>query len=133
MGKSTLAQQIYNDVNFKKYDHCIWVYVSQDFSLRKIGSYIISLLPTEGGQRNWNTVEAINQCLDNQLHGKKVLIVLDDLWEEKDTELQKLRSMLHVGKKGSMIDVIVTTHNEDIARKVSSSEAYKLQPLKDDT
>jgi hypothetical protein len=41
--------------------------------------------------------------------------------------------MLHVGKKGSMIDVIVTTHNEDIARKVSSSEAYKLQPLKDDT
>jgi hypothetical protein len=41
--------------------------------------------------------------------------------------------MLHVGKKGSMIDVIVTTRDEGIARKVSTSEPYKLQPLKDDT
>jgi len=59
------------------------------------------------------------------------LIVLDDLWEEKDAELGKLRRMLHVGKKDSMIDVIVTTRNEVIARKVSTSEPYKLQPLKD--
>ncbi|XP_066340594.1 putative disease resistance protein RGA3 isoform X2 [Miscanthus floridulus] len=133
MGKSTLAQQIYNDVGFKKYDHRIWVYVSRDFSLRKIGTSIISLLPIEGGQQNRDTMEAINQCIDNQLHGKKILIILDDLWEEKDTELGKLRSMLHVGKKGGMIDVIVTTPNEDIARNVSTSKAYKLQPLKDDT
>jgi DNA-binding XRE family transcriptional regulator len=32
-----------------------------------------------------------------------------------------------------MINVIVTTRNEDIARKVSTGEAYMLQPLKDDT
>jgi hypothetical protein len=57
----------------------------------------------------------INQCLDNLLCGKKVLIVLDDLWEKKGTELAKLR-------------------NEDIARNVSNSnnEPYMLQPLKDD-
>jgi pantothenate kinase len=28
MGKSTLAQQVYNAVKYKKYDHRIWVYVS---------------------------------------------------------------------------------------------------------
>jgi len=28
---------------------------------------------------------------------------------------------------------LVTTRNEDIARKVSTSKPYKLQPLKDDT
>ncbi|CAO2145156.1 unnamed protein product [Urochloa humidicola] len=130
MGKSTLAKQVYNDAQFKKYDHRIWVYVSRDFSLKKIGSSIISLIPT-GGQQNRNTLEAINQCLENLLRGKKVLIVLDDLWEENDTELDKLRSMLHVGKKGIMIDVIVTTRNEDIARKVSTCKPYK--PLKDYT
>ncbi|XP_039823595.1 disease resistance protein RGA2-like [Panicum virgatum] len=134
MGKSTLAQLVYNDAQFKKYDYRIWVYVSRDFNLKKIGSSIISQLPIEGGQQNWDTLHVINQCLEkNLLCGKKVLIVLDDLWEEKDTELGKLRSMLHVGKKCSMIDVIVTTRKEDIARKVSTTEPYKLQPLKDDT
>ncbi|XP_034568662.1 uncharacterized protein [Setaria viridis] len=133
MGKSTLAQLIYNDAQFKKYDHRIWVYVSRDFSLKKIGSSIISLIPIEGGQQNRDTLEAINQCLDNLLRGKKVLIVLDDLWEEKESELGKLRSMLQVGKKGTTIDVIVTTRKEDIAWKVSTCTPYKLQPLNDYT
>ncbi|CAN6373678.1 unnamed protein product [Urochloa humidicola] len=132
MGKSTLAQLVYNDAQLKKYDHRIWVYVSRDFSLKKIGSSIISQLPIEV-QQNWDTLQTINRCLDNlwEEKDKKVLIVLDDLWEEKDTELRKLRSMLHVGKKGSMINVIVTTRNEDIARKVSTCKPYKLQPLED--
>ncbi|CAN6221583.1 unnamed protein product [Urochloa humidicola] len=133
MGKSTLAQLVYNDAQFKKYDHRIWVYVSRYFSLKKIGSSIISLIQMEGGQQNRDTLEVINQCLDNLIHGKKVLMVLDDLWEDDDTELEKLRSMLHVGKKGNMIDVIVTTRNEDIARKVSTNKPYKLLPLNEDT
>ncbi|CAL5046357.1 unnamed protein product [Urochloa decumbens] len=132
IGKSTLAQLVYNDAQFKNYDNCIWVYVSRNFALKKIGRSIISQLSIEGVQQNWDTLHMINQCLDKLLHGKKVLIVLDDLWEEKDTELGKLRSMLHVGRKGSMIDVIVTTRNEDIAGKVSTSKPYKLRPLKDD-
>ncbi|CAO2150418.1 unnamed protein product [Urochloa humidicola] len=130
LGKSTLAQLVYNDTEFKKYDHRIWVYVSRDFSLKKLGSSIISLIPIEGGQQNRDTLEAINQGLENLLRGKKVLIVLDDLWEEKDTELEKLRSILQVGKRGTMIDVIVTTRREDIARKVSTCKPYELQPLK---
>ncbi|CAO2142900.1 unnamed protein product [Urochloa humidicola] len=132
MGKSTLAQLVYNDAQFKKYDHRIWVYVSRDFNLNKIGCSIISQLV--GVQQNWDTLQSINLCLDNLLRGKKVLIVLDDLWEENDTELGKLRSMLQVGKRGTMIDVLVTTRKQDIARKVSTSnESYKLQPLKDYT
>jgi DNA-binding XRE family transcriptional regulator len=135
IGKSTLAQLVYNDAKFKNYDHRIWVYVSRDFSLKEIGRSIISQLPIEGGQQNSDRLHMITQCLDDlwEKKDKKFLIVLDDLWEEKDAELGKLRSMLHLGKKGSMIDVIVTTRNENIARKVSTGEPYKLQPLKDDT
>jgi len=132
MGKSTLAQLVYNDAQFKKYDHRIWVYVSQDFNLKKIGMSIISQLPTQGGQQNMGTQQVINQCLDNQLHGKEVLIVLDDLWEEDHNELVKLKSMLQVDKNGSMIDIIVTTRDEGIARNISTSEPYNLQPLSDD-
>jgi hypothetical protein len=135
MGKSTLAQLVYNDENFKKYDHRIWVYVSQEYNLLKIGTSIISQLKVgqQNGDYQSRDLQGIKQCLDNLLCGKKVLIVLDDLWEKGYTELRKLKSMLLVGRKGSMIDVIVTTREEGIAREVSTSEPYKLQPLEDDT
>jgi len=137
MGKTTLAQLVYNDDQFKKqYDCRMWVYVSQDFNLLKIGNSIISQVSAEGAQQSRDLqnrgLQVIMDCLDNLLCNKKVLIVLDDLWEKDDTELSKLKNMLHVGKKGSMIDVIVTTREEEIARKVSTSKLYKLHPLKDD-
>ncbi|CAD6255401.1 unnamed protein product [Miscanthus lutarioriparius] len=129
MGKSTLAQLVYNDGQFKQYDHRVWVYVSQDFNLNKIGSSIISQLQPQGHQ-NMCIQQVINQCLESLLCGKKVLVVLDDLWEERTAELDKLRTMLHI--KDSKVDAIVTTRKEDIARKVCTSEPYRLQTLEDD-
>ena len=87
-----------NDTQFKKYDNRIWVYVSRDFSLKKIGNSIISQIPMEGLKQSRDTLQAINLCLGNQLHGKKVLIVLDDLWEQRDNELRNLKCMFQVGK-----------------------------------
>jgi len=52
IGKSTLAQLVYNDAQIiKKYDHRIWVYVSRDFSLKKIGSSIVTLIVDN---QNWH-------------------------------------------------------------------------------
>ena len=51
------------------------------------------------------------------------------IYGRKKTELDKLRRMLYV--KGSKVDVIVTTRKEEIARKVSTCEPYKLRPLDD--
>ena len=108
-------------------------------TLRKLIPVVVSIISqvsAEGAQQNRDLqnrgLQVIMDCLDNLLCNKKVLIVLDDLWEKDDTELSKLKNMLHVGKKGSMIDVIVTTREEEIARKVSTSKLYKLHPLKDD-
>ncbi|CAL5052286.1 unnamed protein product [Urochloa decumbens] len=131
MGKSTLAALVYNDTQFtKKYDHRVWVYVSEVFDLKNIGKSIISLVQTEGGQPNTDTLESINRCLGNLLSGKKILIILDDIWEEGEQELNKLKTMLHVGKD-RLIDVIVTTRSEYIAMKICTTEPFKLQPLKD--
>ncbi|CAL4997866.1 unnamed protein product [Urochloa decumbens] len=131
MGKTTVAGLVYNDTQFKKYDNRVWVYVSQVFDLEKIGRSIISQLQKTGIQQNTD-MQLINQSLDDLLPDKKILIVLDDIWEENDFELDKLKQMLRVGKKGIRIDVIVTTRNEDIARKICTKEQYKLQPLQDD-
>ncbi|KAL6842296.1 hypothetical protein ACP4OV_027944 [Aristida adscensionis] len=133
IGKTTLAGMIYNDTQFKKYDHRVWVYVSQVFDLKKIGKSIISQLSKEGRQQSTETLQEINQCISDLFPGKRILIVLDDIWEENYFELDKLKSdLLRVGKEGSVIDVIVTTRKEDIANKICTSKPYKLQPMKDD-
>ena len=85
IGKSTLAQLVYNDDKFKNYDHRVWVYVSQDYNLLKVGISIISQLKTEGrenGDYQSRGLQVMQKCLDDLLRGKKVLIVLDDLWEK---------------------------------------------------
>ncbi|XP_037449062.1 disease resistance protein RGA2-like [Triticum dicoccoides] len=42
IGKTTLAQLVFNDAQLKEYDHRVWVYVSQVFDMKKIGNSIIS-------------------------------------------------------------------------------------------
>ncbi|GJN03567.1 hypothetical protein PR202_ga21023 [Eleusine coracana subsp. coracana] len=131
-GKTTLAQLVYNNTEFKKYDNRVWIYVSPVFDLKRIGRSIISQLERDGGQWNTDSLQTINLCLDDLFRRKKVLIVLDDLWEEKDSELEKLKCMLGVRKKGSTtVDVIITTRKEAIAKKICTSEPYMLKPLND--
>jgi DNA-binding XRE family transcriptional regulator len=131
MGKSTLAQLVYNDTQFKQYEHLAWVYVSQEFDLKKIGRSIISQLSVDGSLQNLDTLQMISQCLNKLLPGRKILIVLDDIWEEDASELDKLKHMLHVEKKGSMADVLITTRSESIANKICTSKPHKIQPLDD--
>jgi hypothetical protein len=131
MGKSTLARLVYNDTQFKQYyDHQVWVYVSQEFDLKKIGRKIISQLPTAAGQQNTDLqsdLQLIQECLKIQLGGKKILIVLDDIWEKDKFKLTELKGMLN--KNCNMVDVLVTTREESIANEICTNTAYKLQPL----
>ncbi|KAL6868309.1 hypothetical protein ACP4OV_015154 [Aristida adscensionis] len=130
LGKSTLAQLVYKDSRSKEYDYQAWVYVSREFDLKKIGRSIISQISTGGGQQNTDTLQMINRCLDSLLPDKKILVVLDDIWEKKESELDKLKTMLH-SRKGSLVDVIVTTRSEYIAQSICTNEPYMLPPLKD--
>ncbi|CAN6227856.1 unnamed protein product [Urochloa humidicola] len=77
IGKTTLAKLIYNDAKFKYYSH-IWVYVSQRLDMEKIGKSIDSQLSLKENQTN------------------EILIVLDDLWEDKPLEIEKIKAMLNL-------------------------------------
>ena len=79
IGKTTFARMIYNDPNFNCYSQ-VWVHVSQRFNSNKIYKSII--LQLSGKESLANESEMIHSCLKKLLHGKKVLIVLDDLWED---------------------------------------------------
>ncbi|KAF7087078.1 hypothetical protein CFC21_090298 [Triticum aestivum] len=128
IGKTTLAQLVFNDGQFKDYNHRVWVYVSQVFDLKKIGNSIISQV-MEKGSENLDTLQLISQRLKHLLQDKQTLIVLDDLWETDTSQLNQLKLMLRVSSK---MRVLVTTRNIDIARKLCTVEPYKLDPLDSD-
>lgn len=129
IGKTTLAKLVFNDSQFKDYSQ-VWIYVSQTFNLNRIGSYIISQLSNE--DHNVTERQMIRNRLGQVLKNiKKLMIVLDDLWEENDSQLHELMTMLPVIKGGNVI-VIVTTRDEQIARKFCTVEPYKLLPLSDE-
>ncbi|KAK1698404.1 hypothetical protein QYE76_015101 [Lolium multiflorum] len=130
LGKTTLAKMIYNNTQFKEYSQ-VWVYVSQTFDLKKIGNSIISQLSEKGKESEYTGMEMIHKSLQNLLADKKILIVLDDLWEGEKFHLESLMDMLRVGKGGNVV-VIVTTRDEDIAKKICTIKPYKLAPLTDD-
>ncbi|KAE8779974.1 putative disease resistance protein RGA1 [Hordeum vulgare] len=71
----------------------------------------------------------IMERLRKLLNCKKVLLVLDDLWEEDPIRLELLKSMLTF--LSHKMDVIVTTCNQAIARTICTIEPYKLNPLSD--
>ncbi|XP_014754554.1 putative disease resistance protein RGA3 isoform X2 [Brachypodium distachyon] len=128
LGKTTLAKMIYNSNQFKEYSQ-VWVYVSQTFDLKKIGNSVISQLSEKESQ--YTGAQMIQSSLSKLLADKKILIVLDDLWEDMESHLDNLKAMLRVGK-GSKVVVIVTTRDEHIAKKMSTIEPHKLAPLTDD-
>uniref|UniRef100_A0A0D9WES7 NB-ARC domain-containing protein n=1 Tax=Leersia perrieri TaxID=77586 RepID=A0A0D9WES7_9ORYZ len=137
VGKTTLAHMIYDDWHSTKYDCYAWVHVSQTFDLNKIGNTIIAHIAHPEHPEKKSSVldnnELMRKRLGNLFDGKKILIVLDDIWESNEFNMDILKFMLNVGKNGSEVDVIVTTRTEQIARKVCTAEPYKLEPLQHGT
>ncbi|KAL6614981.1 hypothetical protein ACP70R_037251 [Stipagrostis hirtigluma subsp. patula] len=124
IGKTTLAQLIFNDTHFKNYEKA-WVHVSQAFDLKKIDDSITSQLQVEQSQ--------LTVTQDADAASKKILIVLDDLWEKNDFKLDGLKNSLKIVGNGRKVHVIVTTRDADIARKTQTTEAHKIEPLSSDT
>uniref|UniRef100_M8B6T6 Putative disease resistance protein RGA1 n=1 Tax=Aegilops tauschii TaxID=37682 RepID=M8B6T6_AEGTA len=138
IGKTTLAQMVFNDTHsLHGYDFRVWVHVSPQFDFHTIGKSIICNVSGRGKEdinyasSDMEGMESIMKRLHMLLDGKEVLLVLDDLWEEDPIQLQLLKSMLIF--LGDKMDVIVTTCNQAIARKIWTVEPYKLNPLSDET
>ncbi|CAN6248008.1 unnamed protein product [Urochloa humidicola] len=129
IGKTTLAKLIFNDTSFKDYSQ-VWVYVSQTFDINKIGNSIISQL--SGKESQLTERQMICSFLGNNLLAhKKIMIVLDDLWEDDASQLEGVKDMLTLGDRSNII-VIVTTRNEAIAKKIGTVETYKIELLTND-
>jgi len=127
IGKTTLARLVFNDSKFKEYSK-VWVYVSQKFELKKIGNIIISQLSRESPISD--DLHSIHTRLWELFTGKRILIILDDMWEKNLSHLQELKAMLKQGE-GSKVLVVVTTREKSIAQEIGTVDPFELPPLTD--
>ncbi|CAL5004998.1 unnamed protein product [Urochloa decumbens] len=141
VGKTTLAQFIYNDPRVRDdFDVRIWVCVSDLFDMKRITKDIIE--STSG--KEFDTASCKLDTLQVELrkwleaaviHNKKkkkrskFLLVLDDIWPNAIAKWERFCAPLRNGPEGSMI--LVTTRSLEVANRVSTSncEPVKLKGL----
>ncbi|WMV14218.1 hypothetical protein MTR67_007603 [Solanum verrucosum] len=131
LGKTTLARLIYNDEQIVRYfDERIWVCVSEIFDVNKIIRLVLESLT----QRSIDVQSrnALLQILHKELGGRKYLLVLDDVWNEKLEEWDDFkRSLVGINAtKGNAI--IVTTRSERVASIVATHHLHFLEKLSED-
>ena len=136
-GKTTLAQHVcsYERTQTNNY-FCpiMWVHVSQSFDVGKIYG---EMLEAASGKPShdcvFSNLDTLQMKLEAELAGKRFLLVLDDIWPEKDVsvryKLDQLLSPLKVGERGSK--VLVTTRSADAAISLGAQSPMQITDLND--
>ncbi|XP_022759463.1 putative disease resistance protein At3g14460 [Durio zibethinus] len=129
VGKTTLAQVIYNDKKVKDYfDLKTWVYVSDQFDMKQITRTIIASLCQETPTSN--DLNNLQVNLQEKLIGKRFLLVLDDVWNEDYSQWVSLRKPLRAGAEGSKI--LITTRNTGVSSIMRTVPDHNLGLLSDE-
>ncbi|GAU47687.1 hypothetical protein TSUD_245770 [Trifolium subterraneum] len=135
VGKTTLTQLVYNDprVSTANFHTKIWVCVSEVFSVKRILRSIIESI--ERQKCDDLDLDVIQRKVQELLHDKRFLLVLDDVWN-KNEELEfglsqekwnQLKSVLSSGSKGS--SCLVSTRDEVVASIMGTCHAHHLSGL----
>uniref|UniRef100_A0A7N2KTH9 Disease resistance protein RGA3 n=1 Tax=Quercus lobata TaxID=97700 RepID=A0A7N2KTH9_QUELO len=124
MGKTTLAQSVYNDKMVKiRFYPRVWVCVSVDFNVKKLAKEI---LKSAGGviseSMSMNEVQASLQSI---LEKNRFFIVLDDVWNEDRNKWIAMKNLLTEGGQGSKI--LVTTRSQKVASMMASGPFHHIK------
>ncbi|KAJ6373352.1 hypothetical protein OIU76_027650 [Salix suchowensis] len=93
IGKTTLAQLVYNDHEVQTYfGKRIWVCVSDPFDETRIAKAILEGLKESA--HDLNELQALLERIQESIRGKRFLLVLDDVWNEDSTKWEQLKNSL---------------------------------------
>ncbi|KAK1407030.1 hypothetical protein QVD17_38640 [Tagetes erecta] len=116
IGKTTLAKILYNEEQVR--DHFqlrTWVCVSDEFDIFGISKVIFKSVAPDV-KLEFKDFNSLQVALTNHLSGKKILLVLDDVWSEDYDSWEILAKPFHTCAPGSKI--IITTRKNELIKKL---------------
>ncbi|XP_050380771.1 putative disease resistance protein RGA3 isoform X2 [Argentina anserina] len=131
LGKTTLAKSIYHESEIgRHFKKKIWICVSTIFEVRSILRGILeSLEPEKAAVR---AIDAICKAVQEELKGKRYLLILDDVWNEDAQKWSDLMSCLLRITDARGCSIIVTTRSAKVAKIVETLPRCDLRKLSDD-
>ena len=132
VGKTTLAQHVCSHPRVRShFDLIIWICVSDDFDVKRLTKEAIqSCTKKEGANDNLNSLQ---RALSNHVNNKRLLIVLDDMWDDalKENEQcwKRFIAPFRSVQEGSAM--LVTTRCPNVAKDVCTTGSVILEGLED--
>ncbi|KAH7835386.1 hypothetical protein Vadar_025704 [Vaccinium darrowii] len=127
VGKTTVLKLLNNKPKIAEiFDYVIWVTISRSQSIRMIQEEVGQRLSVE--ITTAESVDRVARKLHQRLHGKKYLLLLDDVWETVD--------LVAVGfpnpTQDSGCKVVLTTRKLEVCRKMGTDTEVKVKVLQEE-
>ncbi|KAM5552152.1 hypothetical protein ABKV19_026823 [Rosa sericea] len=130
LGKTTLAKLIYHESEISKhFEKKMWICVSTHFEVNSILRGILEYLKPEAAVKG---IDAICNILQEELKGKRYLLVLDDVWNEDGEKWNDLKNCLLRITDAQGSRIVVTTRSDKVAKTVETLPRCDLRKLSDD-
>ncbi|XP_024029133.1 putative disease resistance protein RGA3 [Morus notabilis] len=148
LGKTALAKLVYNDDKVtQEFGLKMWVCVQQDFNVAELTREILKSAISATSTINENfsidqalkgtndisnlSVDLVQIFLRTTLKDKKILLVLDDVWNEDRSKWNEVKDLLLTAcANGSRI--IVTTRNSSVVSVMGTTPAHNLECLSEE-
>ncbi|XP_073363713.1 uncharacterized protein [Aegilops tauschii subsp. strangulata] len=116
----------------KIFDLIIWICVSDDFDVKRLTKEVIQSCTRKEGTND--NLDSLQHALLKQVNNKRLLIVLDDMWDDALKEngqcWKRFCAPFRTVQEGSMM--LVTTRCLKVTEGVRTMEPVKLEGLKDE-
>ncbi|XP_024188858.1 putative disease resistance protein At3g14460 isoform X2 [Rosa chinensis] len=131
LGKTTLAKLIYHESEISRhFEKKIWICVSTLFEVNSILRGMLESLKPEYAAVK--AIDVICNILQEELKGKRYLLILDDVWNEDTKKWNDLKSCLLRITDTQGSSIVVTTRSGKVAKMEKTIRRCDLEKLSDD-
>jgi len=127
VGKTTLAQKIYNDHKIKgSFSKQAWICVSQQYSDISVLKEVLRNIGVD--YKHDETVGELSRRLAIAVENASFFLVLDDIWQH-EVWTNLLRAPLNTAATGI---ILVTTRNDTVARAIGVEDIHRVELMSDE-
>ncbi|KAJ3675536.1 hypothetical protein LUZ60_004578 [Juncus effusus] len=124
LGKTTLAQLVYNDIRVKQnFDLFGWICVFENFNVLRIMQELIESFT--GNNCSLKNLSTLHDKINKIVKKKKVFVVLDDVWNE-DSNVWNLFLTSFMSEIELCVAFLVTTRSDRVANIMQTTSRFQL-------